>query len=449
MTKKVVIIDDSSLQLNILKTKFSNDFWQVHVVKNSIEAYAKIYEIAPDLIITDAIMPHISGFGLIKSIRNDKKISKIPIILFSVLPENNARLYLNKERPEFFFSKEKTVEELIIYSNEICKKFHLNEQYKQEILETKKEKIEENIKNIELNTIDSLENIKNKIEHINLLNDDAKIFTDFFNILYSYINYNLAVASIDDETRANTILFDIRNIILSPILQNSLLKEYDGKNPILNKQYAPNLKIVHIKDDFATKFEFDFNYLDKKIGKIALYSLKDNIISKEDENTLENILFEFLKSRFVKKNIQKKKNEKYAAHNSLNLEDNIKKTNNENAYCAIIKLANYQDISNYLNTEDMDILNIKITQTITQYLESEEKILKNSEDEYSLIIFEKEIEHAQKRLKSLNDAISSILIDGLNLKSFVGVSNCNFNGKFDIKEAQKTARQTLEIIQKL
>ena len=107
MTKKVIIIDDSSLQLNVLKMKFSKDFWQVRIVKNSIEAYSTIYEIAPDLIITDAIMPHVSGFGLVKTIRNDEKISKIPIIIYSVLPENNVKLYLKKERPEFFFSKEK------------------------------------------------------------------------------------------------------------------------------------------------------------------------------------------------------------------------------------------------------------------------------------------------------------------------------------------------------
>ena len=97
----------------------------------------------------------------------------------------------------------------------------------------------------------------------------------------------------------------------------------------------------------------------------------------------------------------------------------------------------------------IDILNIKITQIITQYLENDEKIFKEADDEFSLVIFEKENELAQKRLKSLNDALNSISIEGLNLKSLIGVSNCNFNGKFDLKEAQKTARKTLETIQKL
>lgn len=449
MTKKVIIIDDSSLQLNVLKMKFSKDFWQVHIVKNSIEAYSTIYEIAPDLIITDAIMPHVSGFGLVKTIRNDEKISKIPIIIYSVLPENNVKLYLKKERPEFFFSKEKNVEELISFANETCKKNPLPEKYKNEILNTKKEKVEENIKKIEPNTVSSLESIKEKLEQVNFLNDDKKILSDCFNILYSSIDYNLAIACVEDEEEGKTIFFDIRNIILSPILQSTLLKEYDGKTPVLNKQYAPNLKIIHLKEDFSSKAEFNFNYLDKNIGKITIFSLKTHILTNEDKEFLENTLFNFFRTRFVKKNSQKKKTEKYFTNNSIKLEKNIEKINEYSAYCAIVKIANYQDLAVYLSIEDIDILNIKITQIITQYLENDEKIFKETDDEFSLVIFEKENELAQKRLKSLNDALNSISIEGLNLKSLIGVSNCNFNGKFDLKEAQKTARKTLETIQKL
>ena len=433
MTKKVIIIDDSSLQLNVLKMKFSKDFWQVHIVKNSIEAYSTIYEIAPDLIITDAIMPHVSGFGLVKTIRNDEKISKIPIIIYSVLPENNVKLYLKKERPEFFFSKEKNVEELISFANETCKKNPLPEKYKNEILNTKKEKVEENIKKIEPNTVNSLESIKEKLEHVNFLNDDKKILSDCFNILYSSIDYNLAIACVEDEEEGKTIFFDIRNIILSPILQSTLLKEYNGKTPVLSKQYAPNLKIIHLKEDFSSKVEFNFSYLDKNIGKITIFSLKTHLLTNEDKEFLENILFNFFRTRFVKKNSQKKKTEKYFTNNSIKLEKNIEKINEYSAYCAIVKIANYQDLAVYLSIEDIDILNIKITQIITQYLENDEKIFKEADDEFSLVIFEKENELAQKRLKSLNNALNSISIEGLNLKSLIGVSNCNFNGKFDLK----------------
>lgn len=448
MTKKVVIIDDSSLQLNVLKLKFSKDFWQVHIVKNSKEAYSTIYEIAPDLIITDAIMPHVSGFGLLKTIRNDEKISKIPTIIYSILPENNVRLYLQKDRLEFFFSKEKTIEELIAYANDICRKNQLSQECKDEILNTQKEEIEENIKKLEPSAVNSLENIREKLKPINLINTDSKILSDFFNVLYSFVDYNLAIAFVEDEQEGKTLFFDIRNIILSPILQSALIKEYDHKTPVLNKQYAPNLKIIHQKEDFSSKIEFDFEYLDKKIAKIALYSLKTCILADDDKEFLEKTMYEFFKSRYIKKNAHKNKNEKYSQNNQYKLENDFK-TNSINTYCAIIKIANYQDLAAYLTIEDIDILNIKITQIISQYLENDEKIFKENEDEYNLIVLEKENIQVQKRLKSLNDALNSISVEGFNLKSLIGVSCCNIDGKFNLKEAQKIAKNTIETIKEL
>ena len=72
-------------------------------------------------------------------------------------------------------------------------------------------------------------------------------------------------------------------MILSPILQNEFLKCFDAKNSELFKQYAPNLKTILSKDEFSIKIEFDFDYLDKTIGKIGFYSLKDEIVKQEEK----------------------------------------------------------------------------------------------------------------------------------------------------------------------
>ena len=91
MIKKVIIIDDSSTALNLLKAAFENCFWEVYITKTASFAYDLIFEVAPDLIVTDAIMPVMGGFQLVKTIRKNEKISKIPVIVYSVLPENNAK----------------------------------------------------------------------------------------------------------------------------------------------------------------------------------------------------------------------------------------------------------------------------------------------------------------------------------------------------------------------
>ena len=66
MAKKLIIIDDSATQLNVLKTLFANDGWDVCGVQSAKIGHEMIFDFAPDLIITDAIMPLMGGFQLLK-----------------------------------------------------------------------------------------------------------------------------------------------------------------------------------------------------------------------------------------------------------------------------------------------------------------------------------------------------------------------------------------------
>ena len=113
MMKKVIIIDDSATSLNLLKTTFAKNSWEVYGAQNAKIAYEMIYDVAPDIIITDAIMPVMGGFQLLKTIRDDDAISKIPVIVYSILNESNAKFYIHEELSEYFLRKDDNVDELL------------------------------------------------------------------------------------------------------------------------------------------------------------------------------------------------------------------------------------------------------------------------------------------------------------------------------------------------
>ena len=94
--KKVIIIDDSVVQLNLLKTFFADNFWEAYGATSAKVGYDMIFDIVPDLIITDAIMPVIGGFQLIKMVKKNEIISKIPILVYSVLNPKSSKLYVKK-----------------------------------------------------------------------------------------------------------------------------------------------------------------------------------------------------------------------------------------------------------------------------------------------------------------------------------------------------------------
>lgn len=466
MTKKLVIIDDSSTQLNIIKTIFTNNGWDVCGVQSAKIGYEIIFDFAPDLIITDAIMPLMGGFQLIKMIRENEKISKIPVIVYSVLNENNAKFYIKEELSEYFLRKDNNYDELLNMAQNIVEKYPLSKEYKDEILRTglediiqnkdeipdeapveeQKIEIEEN-EEIETKKFD-IEEFKKKIEKIsNFSYGDEKIFSNLYSILYEELKYDLAafcIYSFEDE--AKKTYFDIRNIILSPILKNSILKKNNSPQYVLYKKYAPNLATLVNESEFLSKIEFQFEYRENIIANLAFYSQEKSKWENEEKiDEIKEVLFEFSKMRYIRRKSQNTKKEENLSKykKPQNNFENFKKE--ENVYFSILQISNYTDMTQALSQEDLDITNSKISEKIIECLDKNEQIYRTDDDEYNIILFAKDNKHANYRLEYiLKELKEEILPNNFYLEVFICAACCNIENNFNIIEAQKRAKNLLE-----
>lgn len=464
MTKKLVIIDDSSTQLNILKTLFTNNGWEVCGVQSAKIGYELIFDFAPDLVITDAIMPVMGGFQLIKQIRRNPLISKIPVIVYSVLSEINAKFYINEELSEYFLKKDNNQDELLKLAKKITEKFPLEKEYKEEILKTglknyipiqespKKEETDQNTQensDIEEKTkkIFELEKFKNNIKQLSDFSDsDEKIFQKLYSILFDTFEYDLGILNIYSfEKKENETYFDIRNIILSPILKNFILNACDSKISVLYKKYAPNLVTITKESEFLSKIEFDFEYKNESVAKAIFYSKEEAKWENfEEKESIKEVLFDFFKTRYIKKSTQ------------MNLKDDTKTKyrqlfdkfadikNSQDAYFSIIQIANYSDLIQNISSEDIDILNLKISEKIIECLEKDEQVYKNEEDEYSVVFFAKDQKHAKYRLEYIIKELSAISYNTNFLNAYAFASSSKFEDTFNIIEAQKNARKLID-----
>ena len=77
--------------LEVLEFILSDAGFTVVSALNGQEALVRLKETRPDLAIVDFMMPILDGNGVIKAIRADKRLRKIPIILASALPEKTIR----------------------------------------------------------------------------------------------------------------------------------------------------------------------------------------------------------------------------------------------------------------------------------------------------------------------------------------------------------------------
>ena len=85
--KKILIVDDETINLDFFDVMLSKLGFSVEKAVNGIEALEKVKRFYPDLILLDNIMPRMSGWELTKILKNDPKYREIPIVMFSALDD--------------------------------------------------------------------------------------------------------------------------------------------------------------------------------------------------------------------------------------------------------------------------------------------------------------------------------------------------------------------------
>ena len=84
---KLVVIDDEPDVGDLIKYYFQQKGIEVITYTNSVKAKGEIKRINPDIIITDWMMPELNGKELLKSIKEDNKINKTPVIMLSCVSD--------------------------------------------------------------------------------------------------------------------------------------------------------------------------------------------------------------------------------------------------------------------------------------------------------------------------------------------------------------------------
>ena len=85
MAVKVLLVEDSETQLKFLRDGLVQNGFEVETAMNGAEAYKKLFEYIPDIVVSDIMMPVIDGYQLCRMIKNVDETKKIPVILLTVL----------------------------------------------------------------------------------------------------------------------------------------------------------------------------------------------------------------------------------------------------------------------------------------------------------------------------------------------------------------------------
>lgn len=82
---KILIVDDDIAINELIKVNLELDGYDVIQAFNGIEGFALAKQECPSLIILDVMMPEVDGYTVAQRIRQDDKITDIPVIMLTAL----------------------------------------------------------------------------------------------------------------------------------------------------------------------------------------------------------------------------------------------------------------------------------------------------------------------------------------------------------------------------
>ncbi len=110
--KKILLLDDSTITLEMEKAVLEDRGYKVAIASNLLEFQKELDVFQPEIILTDLMMPDISGKDIVRVLKQDFHTEKIPIILFSSKADDELAQIAEQAGADGFLSKSHGIEKL-------------------------------------------------------------------------------------------------------------------------------------------------------------------------------------------------------------------------------------------------------------------------------------------------------------------------------------------------
>ncbi len=111
--KKILVVDDSKTELMYLTDILVKNGFSVQTAENAEDAFRRLAEEKPDLILMDVVMPGQNGFQLTRAITRDPLYSDIPIMMCTSKNQETDRVWGMRQGAKDYITKPVDADELM------------------------------------------------------------------------------------------------------------------------------------------------------------------------------------------------------------------------------------------------------------------------------------------------------------------------------------------------
>lgn len=109
----LLIVEDESSFRQFMSLALHMEGYQVHSVENGKRAIQALQRTAPDLVILDLSMPDISGWEVLRFIRNTSHLATTPVLVLTANADADTRRLCQREHVSQLLLKPASLDEIL------------------------------------------------------------------------------------------------------------------------------------------------------------------------------------------------------------------------------------------------------------------------------------------------------------------------------------------------
>lgn len=111
--RTVLVADDADAVLHLAERLLIEAGFHVSTAGDGVEALRIVREEHPDLVVLDLLMPRLTGFDVLREIRQDERIRETPVLAISSVYKDNILGFLHQLGAQGFLDKRQIEASLI------------------------------------------------------------------------------------------------------------------------------------------------------------------------------------------------------------------------------------------------------------------------------------------------------------------------------------------------
>ena len=126
VSEKVLIIDDEMHIVELLRFNLETSGYKTIYSYDGFDGFIKAREEKPDLILLDWMLPNISGIEVLKKIRQDADLKKIPVIMLTAKNMEDDKVEGLEVGADDYITKPFSIKELLARITSVMRRYGMN-----------------------------------------------------------------------------------------------------------------------------------------------------------------------------------------------------------------------------------------------------------------------------------------------------------------------------------